>query len=195
MADPLPPCRTPRSARYLRPVSRATTAPGRARGRVPELPSAKATEELPADLQPPKTERWREWGQQRWPPVAEGQLPAASVEVKPLRQASKDMQNWQGELWSRSLRKPGLFLQDPIFAQSNISAKELHEEWGDVTPMSRREWPYSGSTISGSCALPASQNLTRWVERPVACGRYALKHMDGTRYQWDTKPRNCLLGL
>ena len=50
-------------------------------GARPELPLAKATEELPADLPPPKTERWRESGQRRWPPVAEGQLPAASVEV------------------------------------------------------------------------------------------------------------------
>lgn len=64
--------------------------------------------------------------------------------------------------------------------------------------MDRGEWPYSGSTISGSCALPASQNLTRWVERPVACGRYALKHMDGTRHQgslgW-ADVKHCLAGL
>lgn len=146
-------------------------------------------------LPAPKTERWRESGTLRWPPIAEGEPAVERVEVTPLRQASKEPQTWQGEPWTRSLRKPGLFLQDPIFAESSIGAKELHEEWGNVTPMSRREWPYSGFTTSGSCALPSPREATKWVEKPVASGRYALQHMGGTRYQWDTKPRNCLLGL
>eukprot|EP00435_Cladocopium_sp_Y103_P072806 s90_g41.t1 len=144
----LPWPRAPRSARYLRPVSltpRAVSAPGRPRERparerrVPDLALPPATAAAA-----PKTERWRETGTLRWPPIAEGEPAVERVEVTPLRQASKEPQrlghwgNWQGELWMRSLRKPGLFLQDPMFAESSIGAKELHEEWGDVLPMSRR---------------------------------------------------------
>jgi hypothetical protein len=43
------------------------------------------------------------------------------------------------------------------------------------------EWPYSGFTTSGSCALPSPREATKWVEKPVASGRYALQHMGGTR--------------
>ncbi|CAJ1403749.1 unnamed protein product [Effrenium voratum] len=142
-----------------------------------------------------KTERWREAGAIRWPAVSTGPDLYQGPDIVPMRRYCNNMQDWSGELWARSLRKPGVFLQHPTFADCNISAKELHEQWGDVLPVSARLWPYSGATSSGPSTLPSHVDMKDWVERPVAAGKYSLKHMHGHRYQWDATPRHCLIGL
>lgn len=146
-----------------------------------------------------KTERWRESGQVRWPPISAGAPPVppggGGPEIVPVRQYNKNPQNWQVELWTRSLRKPGVLLQHPTFAAVSIGAKELHEQWGHVMPLSRRQWPFSGSTVPGRgpCGPEASEaDPKSWIERPVATGKYALDHMGGTRYKWNMTPRPCL---
>ena len=110
-------------------------------------------------------------------------------EIVPVRQYNKNPQNWQVELWTRSLRKPGVLLQHPTFAAVSIGAKELHEQWGHVMPLSRRQWPFSGSTVPGRSGPEA--DAKSWIERPVATGKYALDHMGGTRYKWNMSPRPC----
>lgn len=173
----------PRSARYFARPSTPIVAL--------DLP-----DDLAKSFSQSKTERWRESGQVRWPPVSEGgsSVPpgGAGPEIAPLRQYKGPMQNWQVELWSRSLRKPGVLLQHPTFAACSIGAKELHEQWGHVMPKSRRQWPFSGSTIPG--AGPRG-DMKSWIERPVASGKYALDHMKGTRYKWNTSPRPCLVDV
>ena len=57
----------------------------------------------------------------------------------------------------------------------------MHQEWSDLRPTSGC-WPYSGATTSGRVALPAC--------REVKGRRVSLK-----RFQWDMKPRDCLIGL
>ena len=169
--------KTPRSARYFR------RPPG---------PIA-LDEDMDKYCSQSKTERWRESGQLRWPPLSAGAPqvppPGGGPEIVPVRQYNKNPQNWQVELWTRSLRKPGVLLQHPTFAAVNIGAKELHEQWGHVMPLSRRQWPFSGSTVAGRSG-PA--DAKSWIERPVATGKYALDHMGGTRYKWNMSPRPCL---
>ncbi|CAK9044556.1 unnamed protein product [Durusdinium trenchii] len=161
--------RTPRTARYLRPVAtcgrggRAASAPGGAR----------------AVTLPQATER----GSKRRDDLS-GSI-RMEVPALPLREG-KNLQNWQGELWRRSLRRPGLPLKDPIFAETSIGAKELHEEWSDLSPAQPRQWPFSGATASGAAARASPRDPHRWVERPVACGKYSLQHFSGNRYAWDT---------
>lgn len=136
-----------------------------------------------------KTERWREAGQLRWPPPPwEAKYAEAQSDTVPFRQATSYHQGrWQNELWMRSLRKPGLLLQDPVFASPGAECKELHEEWRDCPPYTPRALAYSGATASGKVAIPNEKVPDRWVERPVAVGKYALDHMDGNRYKFDMK--------
>lgn len=140
-----------------------------------------------------KTERWRETGIMRWPPAATGQNLRQEADSLPLRSYVPQMQpDWSAELWTRSLRKPGVLVQHPSCANHFTGLRDLHEDWLDVWPRSPREWPFSGSTASGRTALPLEHNPKRWVERPVATGKFALEHMDGKRYEWNTKPREVL---
>jgi hypothetical protein len=134
---------------------------------------------------------WREAGSLRWPPVSEGEkLGDKQSDSVPFRRFVPYMQpNWKGELWMRSLRKPGVLIQDPIYAEMGAGMKELHEEWRSCTPTISREVPFSGATASGRAALPSRHDVSSWVERPVATGKYALKHMEGKRYQFSNKPR------
>mmetsp|Transcript_28391 Transcript_28391/g.51256 ORF Transcript_28391/g.51256 Transcript_28391/m.51256 type:complete len:247 (+) Transcript_28391:52-792(+) len=195
----------PKSARYMR-----RWAPGSTGGSI----MAATLGSNAAPLSPPgmkkfhpdaspmdghtKTERWREAGVTRWPPISEGQDTRQPADVVPLRRYIPTMQpRWQGELWTRSLRKPGVLVQHPVFASSSVGVQELHEEWGDLLPNSPREWPFSGSTASGKAGMPNARNAKHWVERPVATGKYALDHMGGERYSWarDSRPRPCLDGV
>jgi len=193
----------PKSAMYMR-----RWAPGSTGGTT--LPASLGSQE--AALSPPgmrktrpesspmdgntKTERWREAGVTRWPAIAEGQDTRQSAEAVPMRRYVPHMQpRWQGELWTRSLRKPGVLVQHPVFAHSSVGVQELHEEWGDLLPRSPREWPFSGSTSSGKAGVKTMYNAKRWVERPVATGKYSLDHMEGKRYTWDNSPRHCLEGV
>jgi hypothetical protein len=113
-----------------------------------------------------------------------------------MRQFNSHMQTrWQGELWTRSLRKPGVLVQHPIYGHTSTGAKDLHQEWGDLMPNSAREWPYSGSTPSGKASVANPVNVKLWVERPVATGKMALAHMEGKRYQWDAQERYCMQGI
>eukprot|EP00437_Effrenium_voratum_P010658 CAMPEP_0181429192 /NCGR_PEP_ID=MMETSP1110-20121109/17071_1 /TAXON_ID=174948 /ORGANISM="Symbiodinium sp., Strain CCMP421" /LENGTH=182 /DNA_ID=CAMNT_0023552449 /DNA_START=57 /DNA_END=602 /DNA_ORIENTATION=- len=173
----VPPAQGPKSARYLRArVPQLTPLAAREAEETTEEEKVEKAEKVV------KTERWRETGLVRWPPISGGPDQRQAPDMVPVRQYSKHMQPWQGELWARSLRKPGLMLQHPIFAESTVGAKALHEEWGDVPPSSPRNWPYSGFTSArGSRRTPDAKD---WIERPVSTGKYALHHMDGSRYKW-----------
>lgn len=136
-----------------------------------------------------KTERWREAGEMRWPVPVEVTR-GDQQDVVPFRQTIDYSQgNWKNELWMRSLRKPGLILQDPIYATPGAEIREMHEEWRGCPPVSPRSVPFCGSTASGRAALPGENDPMRWVERPVATGKYAVNHMDGSRYKFDNTPR------
>jgi len=140
----------------------------------------------------PKTERWREAGQVRWPSVNDGERPPDREEVIPFRRTVENAQEfWGTTLWSSSLRERGANLDDPLYSNIGGNVKDLAEEWLKC----RREVPYSGSTVSGAVALPREHNPKRWVDRPVAAGKYSMDHMGGTRYAWDSKPRPCLTEL
>eukprot|EP00931_Biecheleriopsis_adriatica_P095889 TRINITY_DN69531_c0_g1_i1.p1 TRINITY_DN69531_c0_g1~~TRINITY_DN69531_c0_g1_i1.p1 ORF type:complete len:246 (+),score=17.31 TRINITY_DN69531_c0_g1_i1:75-740(+) len=144
-----------------------------------------------------KTERWREAGAQRWPPMSDGENRTNPNMALPMNQryAPFVQPSWQNELWTRSLRKPGVLIQHPLFASGNSGVKELHEQWIDLLPSSPREWPYSGATASGKASMRPPADVKMWVERPVAAGKYSLNHLDGQRYEWNSSPRYCLTGL
>jgi len=125
----------------------------------------------------------------RWPAPVEAKR-GDQQDTVPFRQTTDYSQgNWKNELWMRSLRKPGLLLQDPVYATPGAEIKEMHEEWRSCPPVSPRSVPYCGSTASGRAALPNENDPSKWVERPVATGKYALDHMDGGRYKFDNTPR------
>lgn len=193
----------PKSARYMRrwtsPSTRGTEMSYRAPSASPQptiSPSSLARPHSSPFSGKTKTERWREVGVVRWPAISEGQELRKPSDGTPVRQFSNHMQNrWQGELWTRSLRKPGVFVQHPIFGQTCTGAKDLHQDWADLMPQSAREWPYSGSTPSGKASIANPINVKLWVERPVATGKMALEHMEGKRYRWDTKERSCMTDI
>eukprot|EP00928_Gymnodinium_smaydae_P002776 TRINITY_DN11003_c0_g2_i4.p1 TRINITY_DN11003_c0_g2~~TRINITY_DN11003_c0_g2_i4.p1 ORF type:complete len:320 (+),score=51.81 TRINITY_DN11003_c0_g2_i4:224-1183(+) len=139
-----------------------------------------------------KTERWREAGLVRWPQPNDGERPPDKEDVVPFRRTVENAQKfWGGTLWSRSLRERGTDMRDPFFSNIGGNVKELSEQWLKC----RRDVPYSGSTVSGAVAMPREHDMKKWVDRPVAAGRYALEHMEGSRYVWDDQPRPCLTEL
>jgi|ERR1712232_1018787 len=84
--------------------------------------------------------------------------------------------------------------------------KQLCEEWQQTahddfgwTSLRHDAWsgdptiPYSGCTVYGKVALDRPKDSKDWVERPVAVGKYALDHMEGKRYKWHRRPRDCLM--
>ena len=82
---------TPRTARYVRPLQvRAASAPGRARCAEASMQSLQL-------------------GHERWRTATARAVPTPRVEVAPLRLGAPGQ--WQGELWARSLRRPGVALQ------------------------------------------------------------------------------------
>lgn len=151
-----------------------------------------------------KTERWREGGQLRWPPVSNGESMPDQPESVPFRRTVPNPQEfWGGTMWVGSLRERGVPIQDPIYSSHGGNVKELCEEWqqpvGDDFGSTRHcAWsgdpsvPYSGSTCYGKVALSRQRDSKRWVDRPVAHGKYALDHMEGKRYVWSGKPRDVL---
>eukprot|EP00928_Gymnodinium_smaydae_P046357 TRINITY_DN3087_c0_g2_i1.p1 TRINITY_DN3087_c0_g2~~TRINITY_DN3087_c0_g2_i1.p1 ORF type:complete len:296 (-),score=43.54 TRINITY_DN3087_c0_g2_i1:148-1035(-) len=141
-----------------------------------------------------KTEQWRETGQIRWPKVDGGERLPEKEDVVPFRRFVPNQQSYFGNtLWLSSLREPGVALQDPLYANIGGTLKEISDEWRDVPPY--KAIPYSGSTTIGRAAMPRDVDPKKWIERPVATGKYALDHHDGTRYAWDATPRPCLTEL
>jgi hypothetical protein len=72
--------------------------------------------------------------------------------------------------------------------------RDLHEEWGQARrPLDRTivatQVPFSGSTSRAKAAIPLPKQPSQWVERPVATGKFALKHMGGKRYVFNKEPR------
>lgn len=187
----------PRSARYMRPRCRVTPDGG---GGAPlQRPSS-----APAGRRPPKTERWREAGMTRWPKESDKKHHASDPsDGDPLRRGVPEQPNWTGELWIRSLRRPGMEIQDPSFHDvAQRGMRELHEEWqGTQRPQSPRRpqsaragssrppVPYGGSTTVGKVAIPRKHNMQAWVERPVSTGKMSLKHFGGQRYTFSQEPR------
>lgn len=170
----------PRQCREHRPGAGGSPLPP---SRLRQRPSSAHDWQLGA-----KTERWREAGKMRWPPRAEAKRREVLSDAVPFRQSTEYNQgHWQNELWLRSLRKPGLLLQDPVYASPGGELQEMNEEWRGCPPVSPRSVPFCGATASGRAALPNEKVPERWVERPVATGKYALTHMDGGRYKFDAK--------
>jgi len=140
-----------------------------------------------------KTEKWRETGEKRWPPMANeemGKRPtqfAKSQEVVPLqRRADEEQQpNVHSELWTRSLRMPGLHIAEHVGPQNQnaftSAVKCMFNEqgvgWTGKTNLSRRKPKIDPSA---------------WVEKPVAVGKYGAEHMQGSRYHFDLTPRPCV---
>ena len=184
----------PRVCREQRPGGGGTPLPTSARSRPASTRLGVASYITVAA----KTERWRESGEVRWPAMAVAH-PAAVFGAESLRPPHSGgvpfrrhvpeytQANWTGDVWMRSLRMPGVQIQEPIYAMQGANMKDLHEEWQGVYPMSAREVPFSGSTSTGRTALLHDRDAHKWVERPVAVGKYALDHMHGNRYQWDMK--------
>lgn len=190
----------PKSASYMRPQSRVTPTGG---GGAPlQRPSS-----APTGRRPPKTERWRESGMTRWPKES-GKIMHASEpsDGDPLRRGTPRQPNWTGELWIRSLRRPGMEIQDPAYHDvAQRGMRELHEEWqtprAPPSPPTRRPHsaragyggrapvPYSGSTAIGKASLPRKHDMKNWVERPVATGIMSLTHHAGQRYTFSQEPR------
>eukprot|EP00929_Paragymnodinium_shiwhaense_P009591 TRINITY_DN1137_c0_g1_i7.p1 TRINITY_DN1137_c0_g1~~TRINITY_DN1137_c0_g1_i7.p1 ORF type:complete len:301 (+),score=34.64 TRINITY_DN1137_c0_g1_i7:74-904(+) len=152
----------------------------------------------------PKTERWREGGQLRWPPLSSGEAVPDQAESVPYRRAVPNQQQfWGGNLWVGSLRERGVPIADPMYGAHGGNIKELCEEWQQPLP-DQYMWPrhdawsgapsipYSGSTVHGKVAIPRQHDGKKWVDRPVAVGRYSLDHMEGKRYEWNAKPRYCM---
>lgn len=181
----------PRSARYMRPRCRVT--PEGAGGAPLQRPTS-----APAGRVPPKTERWRESGMTRWPKESDKtNHPSDRSDGDPFRRGIPEQPCWQGELWIRSLRRPGVEIQDPAFHDvGQRGMREIHEEWQTPRrPMSARMGrgrpavPYGGKTTTGSAALPRQNRPKEWVERPVAAGKMALSHLNGQRYTFSQEPR------
>lgn len=196
----------PKSASYMRPSSRVTPTGG---GGAPlNRPSS-----APAGRQPPKTERWRESGMTRWPRQSDKMHHASDTsDGDPLRRGPAEQPGWTGELWIRSLRRPGVEIQDPQYHDvAQRGMREMHEEWqapGPMPPSRRRphsarggysltargngQVPYSGSTAIGKVALPRKHDMKNWVERPVATGKMALTHLAGQRYGFSQATRGLI---
>jgi len=197
----------PKSASYMRPRCRLTPDGG---GGAPlTRPTSAPVGRRPA----PKTERWRESGLTRWPKEsAKTHHRSDPSDGDPLKRGPAKQPHCTGELWTRSLRRPGLEIQDPTFQDAaQRGVREMHEEWQEPRPMpafpSRRPHsaragssqrgicrtgpavPYSGSTAIGEASLPRKHNVKDWIERPVATGTMSLTHHAGQRYTWDQKPR------
>lgn len=143
-----------------------------------------------------KTERWRESGLHRWPKEHEKiQQPSDPSDGDPLRRSGNEQPTWCQELWVRSLRRPGLDMQDLVYSDAGQrGVRELHEEWVHQRPVSARSItqtmvPYNGSTSRSKAAIPQRRNIQAWVERPVSTGKFSLEHMGGRQYAFKTEPR------
>lgn len=140
-----------------------------------------------------KTEKWRERGVERWPASAVDELGKRptqfrkSQEVVPLqRMADEEGQpNIHSELWTRSLRTPGLSIQEHVGPQNQnaftSAVKCMFNEQG---------YGWTGKTNLGKKKILT--NPAAWVERPVAVGKYSPDHMGGSRYGFDLTPRPCV---
>jgi len=186
----------PKSARYMRPKCRATPDGG---GGAPlQRPTS-----APSGRHRAKTERWRESGMTRWPKESDKiHHTSDPSDGDPLRRGCPKQPDWTGELWTRSLRRPGVEIQDAAYYDvAQRGMRELHEEWQEPAPSPRRPLsaragysprglvPYSGSTAIGRAALPRRYNPREWVERPVATGKMSLNHFDGQRYKFSQEGR------
>jgi len=148
-----------------------------------------------SDLKPSmfKTEKWRERGVERWPPAANGELSkrptqfTKSEEIVPLqRMADEECQpNIHSEMWTRSLRMPGLHIQEHVGPQNQNAFTSAVK-----CMFNERGIGWTGKTNIGTKKQPL--NPTAWVERPVAVGKYSTDHMQGSRYHFDLTPRPCV---
>lgn len=139
-----------------------------------------------------KTERWRETGHVRWPQRADEVVKAKPPsDGDPISRGVPEQPNWTGELWIRSLRRPGLMeLQEAARAYTNLGIETIQQEWAsDPPPPWVDAVPYGGATTSAKTAIPHSKNNEQWVDKPVSTGKMALNHMNGQRYRFNMKSR------
>jgi hypothetical protein len=166
------------------PLSRPSSAPSGGRSR------------------PAKTERWRETGHRRWPKEYEKTTqPSDPSDGDPMRRCGQEQPFWCQELWIRSLRRPGVDMQDLVYDEAGQrGVRELHEEWtyhrpGYERPVSARSItrttnvPFSGSTSRAKAAIRQKREAQAWIERPVSTGKASLTHMGGKRYEFNHEPR------
>lgn len=190
----------PKSASYMRPMCRVS--PDGSGGAPLQRPSS-----APSGRHRSKTERWRESGMRRWPKEADKishtrtMHPGEVPDGDPLRRHIEVPQqpDWTGELWVRSLRRPGVEIQDPAYHDvAQRGMRDLHEQWQVQTPRrphsaraggSRFTRPYCGATATGKVALPRKHDSKDWVLRPVATGKMSMKHFEGKRYAFNQDPR------
>lgn len=141
-----------------------------------------------------KTEKWRESGTPRWPAHADDEMAkcptqfTTSTEVVPLQRTDMQEQqpNVHSELWTRSLRTTGLSIHEHIGPQNQnaftSAVKCMFNEhgvgWTGKTNMGRKN------------RNPIDHK--KWIERPVAVGKYSDSHMQGSRYAFDLTPRACV---
>lgn len=140
---------------------------------------------------PAKTERWRETGFSRWPRPAHDVTKAKPPsDGDPMFRGQPTQPNWEGELWMRSLRRPGVELQDAVHAFSPAGILTMHQEWcTDPPPPWIDVVPYGGMTSSSKVAVRQPSHKDEWVERPVSTGKLGLDHFHGQRYRFDAKDR------
>eukprot|EP00746_Dinoflagellata_sp_MGD_P020946 gnl/MRDRNA2_/MRDRNA2_148841_c0_seq1.p1 gnl/MRDRNA2_/MRDRNA2_148841_c0~~gnl/MRDRNA2_/MRDRNA2_148841_c0_seq1.p1 ORF type:complete len:194 (-),score=16.89 gnl/MRDRNA2_/MRDRNA2_148841_c0_seq1:4-585(-) len=140
-----------------------------------------------------KTERWRESGASRWPPKAHEEMTkcpsqfSQSQETVPLQRMDiQDLQeNVHHELWTRSLRTPGLSIH------SHVGPQNQHAFTSAVKCMFNENGVgWTGKTNLGRKIKNVDHKA--WVEKPVAVGKYADDHMQGSRYAFDLTPRACV---
>lgn len=145
-----------------------------------------------------KTERYRENGTTRWPPLAENNeisMPnqfKRTEETLPLRRAVPNQDtNGPAELWRRALRTPGVPIADEVYGSIAGTVQGLHQEWSKAprSPMGEKPLAYTGRTCGSRMATPRMKNIQDWVLRPVSTGQFALEHHDGKRYAFTMSPK------
>jgi hypothetical protein len=165
-------------------------------------PATMSPRKIAAQLGPPqfklkssafKTEKWRETGVARWPAKADDEYSrcpsqfATAQEVVPLQRMDvQDQQpNVHSELWTRSLRTTHLSIHEHVGPQNQhaftSAVKCMFNEHGVG---------WTGKTNLGRKIK--TLNHKAWVEKPVAVGKYADDHMQGSRYTFDLSPRACV---
>jgi len=142
-----------------------------------------------------KTEVWRERGARRWPDHAKehsSRRPyqfAKSEEIVPLQRSTENQQGHiPGELWTRSLRTKTLCRSDVAKCHKDVASGSL------AATFDGQGSGWTGATNTYRSRAQQKPPVTDWVERPVAVGSLSLNHMDGSRYEMRSTPRDCVPG-
>lgn len=145
-----------------------------------------------------KTEKYREEGFTRWPPLAQNLEISKPNEFKRMEDAlplnlhtPNQDSNCPAELWRRSLRRPGVDVSDGCYETVAGTVQMLSKEWAAAprSQMGERSLAYTGRTTGTRLATPRKKNTKEWVMRPVSVGQFALDHHEGKRYAFSMTPK------